>query len=301
MTKKASKDPAFLWYPNDYVGGTMGMTFEEKGAYVDLLMMQFNRGHMGGHMVGQVLGQNMDRLWPGIKTKFVTDENGLFYNERLDKEIEKRKGFISSRYNNLSGNNQYVKKGVVVDKEVAHMGGHMTSHMEDENENNNNNNNIVIDRGVGEDVESSDYTIYMTLFNSFPFRKIKFLSEDRINKLIEILATGGDHLFGNILTKAKASSYLTGQKNGQIATFDWIFTKDNWNKIIEGFYDDNVYHPQVKKEKSSKTENTPKIDYSKIEAEENKKKRESYRQNAVKPEELDSLQNNLSNLKRLTR
>jgi len=25
-----SKDPAFLFYPNDYIGGTMGMTFEEK-------------------------------------------------------------------------------------------------------------------------------------------------------------------------------------------------------------------------------------------------------------------------------
>ena len=40
------KDPAFLFYPGDYLSGTMGMTFEEKGAYVELLMMQFNRGHV---------------------------------------------------------------------------------------------------------------------------------------------------------------------------------------------------------------------------------------------------------------
>ena len=33
-----SKDPAFLFYPNDYLGGTMGMTFEMKGAYIDLLI-----------------------------------------------------------------------------------------------------------------------------------------------------------------------------------------------------------------------------------------------------------------------
>ena len=41
-----SKDPAFLFYPADYIIGTMGMSFEEKGAYMELLMMQFSRGHM---------------------------------------------------------------------------------------------------------------------------------------------------------------------------------------------------------------------------------------------------------------
>jgi uncharacterized protein YdaU (DUF1376 family) len=53
-----AKDPAFLFYPNDWIGGTMGMTFEEKGAYMEILMMQFNRGHMTSHMVGQTVGQD---------------------------------------------------------------------------------------------------------------------------------------------------------------------------------------------------------------------------------------------------
>jgi hypothetical protein len=60
MSKKTKgKDPAFLFYPNDWIGGTMGMTFEEKGAYMELLMMQFNRGHMTSHMIAQTVGQ----LW----------------------------------------------------------------------------------------------------------------------------------------------------------------------------------------------------------------------------------------------
>jgi uncharacterized protein YdaU (DUF1376 family) len=121
-----SKDPAFLFYPNDYIGGTMGMTFEEKGAYMELLMLQFNRGHMTSHMIGQVVGQ----LWVKIEGKFVIDDNGLYYNKRLDEEINKRKTFIESRFNNLSGRNQYnIKRG--------HKGGHMTNHMENENENEN--------------------------------------------------------------------------------------------------------------------------------------------------------------------
>lgn len=126
-----AKDPAFLWYPNDYCGGVMGWNFEEKGAYVDLLMMQFNRGHMTTHMIGQILGQSMDKLWPILKDKFKTDAQGLFYNARLEEEINNRKSFVKSRYNNLSGKNQYTKD---VEK-LPHMDAHMTSHMENENEN----------------------------------------------------------------------------------------------------------------------------------------------------------------------
>jgi uncharacterized protein YdaU (DUF1376 family) len=118
------KDPAFLFYPNDYIGGTMGMTFEEKGAYIELLMLQFNRGHMTSLMAGQIVGQ----LWVKIQDKFKIDENGLYYNERLDLEIEKRKSFVQSRFNNLLGKNQYTKKG-------GHKAAHMTNHMENRNRN----------------------------------------------------------------------------------------------------------------------------------------------------------------------
>ena len=58
-----AKDPAFLFYPNDWLGGTMGMTFEEKGAYMELLMMQFNRGHMTSHMedVNENVNENINK------------------------------------------------------------------------------------------------------------------------------------------------------------------------------------------------------------------------------------------------
>lgn len=121
------KDPAFLFYPGDWLGGTMGMTFEEKGAYMELLMLQFNRGHMSGQVIAQTVGQ----IWEKVKFKFKVDNEGLYYNDRLEIEINKRKRFVESRYNNISGTNQYTKK-------TGHTSGHMTSHMEDENRNNNN-------------------------------------------------------------------------------------------------------------------------------------------------------------------
>jgi len=119
-----AKDPAFLFYPNDWLGGTMGMTFEEKGAYMELLMLQFNRGHMTSHMIGQVVGQ----LWVNIADKFVEDDVGLYYNVRLEEEQIKRKEYTDSRNNNKNGTNQYTKK-------ENKKGGHMTCHMEDVNEN----------------------------------------------------------------------------------------------------------------------------------------------------------------------
>jgi len=125
-----AKDPAFLFYPNDYIGGTMGMTFEEKGAYIEILMLQFNRGHMTSHMIGQLVGQ----LWESIKCKFVQDEQGLWYNIRLDQEKDKRMSFTQSRRNNIKGLNQHT---------LGHTIGHMTSHMENENEDVNRNINKV--------------------------------------------------------------------------------------------------------------------------------------------------------------
>ena len=123
-----SKDPAFLFYPNDYLGGTMGMTFEEKGAYIDLLMLQFNRGHMTEHMIGHTVGQ----LWKNIKDKFIQDPSGLWYNVRLDEEKSKRMAFTQSRRNNIKGVNQ-------------HTLGHMTSHMDNVNVNEDKNINIDFD------------------------------------------------------------------------------------------------------------------------------------------------------------
>ena len=134
-----AKDPAFLFYPGDYVSGTMGMTFEEKGAYVDLLMLQFNRGHMTLHMIQHTVGH----LWDQIKSKFKQDDDGLWYNVRLDFEKERRKNFTKSRRNNLSSTNKANKK-------ESHMKQHMNSHMSEHMENENINENIIINETINE-------------------------------------------------------------------------------------------------------------------------------------------------------
>lgn len=132
-----AKDPAFLFYPNDYLGGTLGMTFEQKGAYIELLMVQFNRGHMTSHMIGQVLGHNNGHIWETIKDKFEIDEDGKFFNKRLEIEQNIRRKYSESRKKNINGNNQYSKKDKKNRSYDLSYEHHMTEHMEDEDENRN--------------------------------------------------------------------------------------------------------------------------------------------------------------------
>lgn len=92
-----AKDPAFLFYPGDWLSGTMFMTFEEKGAYMELLMMQFNHGPFDMHMAKVVLKGQIEQLWPTMIGKFKSDDGILFYNERLKAEKEKRQNYTESR------------------------------------------------------------------------------------------------------------------------------------------------------------------------------------------------------------
>lgn len=125
------KDPAFLFYPNDWLGGTLGFSFEEKGALMELLVLQFNVEKFTQAQAKHVLGICSDKVWEKLKQKFKTD--GEFYwNERLKLEIEKRKNFANSRRNNaLSKKNKFF----------------LNKHMENENRNENENKNGSKEKG----------------------------------------------------------------------------------------------------------------------------------------------------------
>jgi hypothetical protein len=97
-----SKDPATLWYWNDWITGTMVFTRHEKGCYMDLLGAQFNNGHLTLDQIKNVLGNDFAK-WGVLSKKFVQDSNGLWYNEKADETLNKRRAFTKSRKDNLSG------------------------------------------------------------------------------------------------------------------------------------------------------------------------------------------------------
>lgn len=124
-----AKDPATLWYWNDWNGGTSTFTRHLKGCYIDLLSSQFNSGRLSLAEIKTVLGADFGQSWPTLQKKFRKDENDLYYNERMEQEQEKRKRFTESRRRNLDS-----KKPLVDDHVGKIKGGHMENVNENVNE-----------------------------------------------------------------------------------------------------------------------------------------------------------------------
>lgn len=108
------KDPAFLFYPQDFLVGTMTMSFEDRGKYITILCLMHQQGKMDEKTISFLVGSVSDML----RLKFKQDENGLWYNERLETEKEKRINFVESRRNNgklggrpKNGNNKIKANG----------------------------------------------------------------------------------------------------------------------------------------------------------------------------------------------
>lgn len=92
-----AKDPRFNFYPDNWSGGTKRMTFEQKGAYMELLMLNFYcfSDGLNGFTEQEALktlasAAACTELWLFLKPKFMTD--GQFYwSGRMCKEFFKAK------------------------------------------------------------------------------------------------------------------------------------------------------------------------------------------------------------------
>ena len=84
-----AKDPAFLFYYQDFLVGTDDMSNEQIGAYIKCLCHQAHRGHITkDHMLNTCSNQ---AVFDVVVKKFESDTNGNFVNQRLNEEVDKRK------------------------------------------------------------------------------------------------------------------------------------------------------------------------------------------------------------------
>lgn len=133
------KDPAVLFYTGDFLVGTMKMNYAQKGKYIQLLCLQHQDGHLSEDDMLSVCGDYDEKIF----SKFVKDENGRYYNERMEQESIKRRRFVESRQRNLVKNDKEVQVEEHKERHMeAHMGNHTESRMENENVNENKNINI---------------------------------------------------------------------------------------------------------------------------------------------------------------
>ena len=92
---KKEKDPAFLFYSSDFLTGVSLMNYAQVGKYIIALSLQHQKGHLTFDDLNKICKNDSKVL-----AKFIKDEKGLYYNERLEKEITKRKKFVKSRQDN---------------------------------------------------------------------------------------------------------------------------------------------------------------------------------------------------------
>lgn len=151
------KDPAFLFYSNDFLSGTMLMTDEEIGQYIKLLCLQHQKGHLKEKDMLNICNTYNEEIF----SKFKKDEEGNYYNERLEEEITRRKKYSESRRNNRKKKDTEEEKKTTCEEDMKNICNSYEEHMETEtvtitediNINNKDN------RGTGEEGKEKNFFI----------------------------------------------------------------------------------------------------------------------------------------------
>ena len=137
-----AKDPAVLFYYQDFLVGTQFMSDSEVGQYMRILCHQADKGVLTEEQVLSICRANA--IPKSIREKLLVDEDGLFYQKRMREEKEKRSLFVESRRKNAFMTKAYAK------------------HMEDEIDN-------EIDSSFNKNIEES----FEKLWEAYPNRQGK--------------------------------------------------------------------------------------------------------------------------------
>jgi len=151
-----AKDPAFLFYPVEFLAESFGLLEPEIGTFLLVLIEQFKYGHLSGLDLMKKSNGNEK-----IINKFGEDENGLFFNKWLQTKIDERKAYSESRSRNRKGNDMLTHDNTSLHNLTK-------SDIEDENENK----DVIKDVIKKENTWREDFNIYKNLITS-AFEELK--------------------------------------------------------------------------------------------------------------------------------
>ena len=196
------KDPAFLFYSNDFLSGTMLMTDEETGQYIKLLCLQHQKGHLKEKDMLNICKSYNEEIF----SKFKKDKDENYYNERLEYEVNKRKAYSESRRNNR-------RKKETYEKDMKNICNSYEEHMENENvnENINKNNSKRGSKGKKEE-EKIHFAEFVSMTNAEHEKLVSTYGKDFADQCILVL----DNYKGS-----RGKTY----KNDYRAILNWVVDK----------------------------------------------------------------------------
>lgn len=153
-----ASDPAVLLYTADFLVGVSDMPFLDRGYYITLLCLQHQKGHLSEETICFSLGLRSVTEISKVMCHFTQDENGLYFQKRMELETEKRCNFTKSRRENGE------KGGRPKNHMDNHTDNHMGTHMGDGNDNENI--DVIIDKKKG--VKGGKETSFDVFWIAYP-------------------------------------------------------------------------------------------------------------------------------------
>jgi uncharacterized protein YdaU (DUF1376 family) len=222
------KDPAFLFYSSDFLSGVQDLTMEERGQYITLLCLQHQKGHLTEKMIRLCCGN----ATADVLAKFQQDENGLFFNQRLEIEVGKRKAHAEKqRTRAIDGWKK--RKNQNSDTDATASTTAYATAMPLENRNENENEIIVEDANEKKTtrkkfVKPHENDVY-NLMGELNATGKNFMSED---KLVNFARTFMDHYEANgwIVGKTPMKDWQSTVKNWMRREWEKIKTQKSYGK-----------------------------------------------------------------------
>lgn len=91
------KAPAFQFYADDFLSGTMTFSNEQRGLYIALLCLQWSQGSVRLEDARELAGRMAQERMARVLAKFVDDGQGNLKNARLEVERTKQNDFREAK------------------------------------------------------------------------------------------------------------------------------------------------------------------------------------------------------------
>ena len=224
------KDPAFLFYSSDFLAGVQDLTMEERGQYITLLCLQHQKGRLTEKMIRVCCGNAA----ADVLAKFQQDEDGLFFNQRLEIEVGKRKAHAEKqRTRAIDGWKKRKNQNCDTDATASTAAYATAMPLVNINENENINEIIVEDANEKKVtrkrfVKPEEHEVY-NLMGELNATGKNFLSEDR---LVNFARTFMDHYEANgwIVGKSSMKDWQSTVRNWMRREWDKIKTQKSYGK-----------------------------------------------------------------------